>query len=166
MMIGSALMENERTVSAMYDELIDALQCTRHFALYQDCYERNCYANSGKGLYCNIPKLMADAADAIERLQKQNEELQERWSAATIEGFPVNDLILFAQVCRKNGVREKDLQAFAWNMEKALEIVRKEFDEALHRSMERTFLYGTELNDACRKQNREEKPNEKDTDTI
>ena len=48
------------------DELIDALQCTRHFALYQDCYERNCYANSGKGLYCNIPKLMADAADALE----------------------------------------------------------------------------------------------------
>ena len=52
----------------MYNELIDALQCARHFALYQDCYERNCYANSGKGLYCNIPKLMADAADAIERL--------------------------------------------------------------------------------------------------
>ena len=52
------------------DELIDALQCTRHFALYQDCYERNCYANSGKGLYCNIPKLMADAADAIEHLKE------------------------------------------------------------------------------------------------
>ena len=50
----------------MYNELIDALQCTRHFALYQDCYEKNCYANSGKGLYCNIPKLMADAADALE----------------------------------------------------------------------------------------------------
>lgn len=55
----------------MYDELIDALQCTSHFALYQDCYEKNCYANSGKGLYCNIPKLMADAADAIERLQAE-----------------------------------------------------------------------------------------------
>ena len=52
------------------DELIDALQCARHFALYQDCYERNCYANSGKGLYCNIPKLMADAADAIEHLKE------------------------------------------------------------------------------------------------
>ena len=54
----------------MYNELIDALQCTRHFALYQDCYEKNCYANSGKGLYCNIPKLMADAADAIEHLKE------------------------------------------------------------------------------------------------
>ena len=54
----------------MYNELIDALQCARHFALYQDCYERNCYANSGKGLYCNIPKLMADAADAIEHLKE------------------------------------------------------------------------------------------------
>lgn len=62
----------------MYDELIDALQCTSHFALYQDCYEKNCYANSGKGLYCNIPKLMADAADAIERLQADNADLENR----------------------------------------------------------------------------------------
>lgn len=57
-------------------ELIDALQCTRHFALYQDCYEKNCYANSGKGLYCNIPKLMADAADALEAAEKRIAELE------------------------------------------------------------------------------------------
>ena len=58
------------------NELIDALQCTRHFALYQDCYEKNCYANSGKGLYCNIPKLMADAADALEAVDKRIAELE------------------------------------------------------------------------------------------
>lgn len=57
-------------------ELIDALQCTSHFALYQDCYEKNCYANSGKGLYCNIPKLMADAADALEAAEKRIAELE------------------------------------------------------------------------------------------
>ena len=62
----------------MYNELIDALQCTRHFALYQDCYEKNCYANSGKGLYCNIPKLMADAADAIERLTADRNKLKDK----------------------------------------------------------------------------------------
>ena len=105
-------------------------------------------------------ELYDDAADAIERLQKQNEELKARWAAATIEGFPVKDLMLFAMTCRKNRVAERDLQAFARNMEKALEIVRKEFDEALHRSMERTFQYGTELNDACRKQNGEENRND------
>ena len=141
----------------MYDELIDALRycadedkiCTR---------QQNC-GYYGKGFFCQ-DVLMRDAADEIERLQKQNEELKARWAAATIEGFPVKDLMLFAMTCRKNRVAERDLQAFARNMEKALEIVRKEFDEALHRSMERTFQYGTELNDACRKQNGEENRND------
>ena len=56
-------------------ELIKALQCASHFALYQDCYEKNCYANSGKGLYCNIPKLIAYAADALEAAEKRIAEL-------------------------------------------------------------------------------------------
>lgn len=107
-----------------------------------------------------IIKLLSDAADAIERLQAENDELRARWNAATIEGFPVKDLMLFAQVCRKNRVAEHDLQTFAWNMEKALEIVRKEFDDSIKESMNRVFQYGVELNDACRKQNREEKPND------
>lgn len=58
------------------EELIKALQCSGHFALYQDCYEKNCYANSGKGLYCNIPKLMRDAADALEEAEKRIAELE------------------------------------------------------------------------------------------
>ena len=57
-------------------ELIKALQCASHFALYQDCYEKNCYANSGKGLCCNIPKLMADAADELEAADKRIAELE------------------------------------------------------------------------------------------
>lgn len=60
----------------MNAELIKALQCASHFALYQDCYEKNCYANSGKGLYCNIPKLMADAADVLEAVEKRIAELE------------------------------------------------------------------------------------------
>ena len=59
-------------------ELIKALQCASHFALYQDCYEKNCYANSGKGLYCNIPKLIADAADALEAADKRIAELEKQ----------------------------------------------------------------------------------------
>ena len=57
-------------------ELIKALQCASHFALYQDCYEKNCYANSGKGLYCNIPKLMADASDALEAAEQRIADLE------------------------------------------------------------------------------------------
>ena len=59
-------------------ELIKALQCASHFALYQDCYEKNCYANSGKGLYCNIPKLIEDAADALEAAEKRIAELEKQ----------------------------------------------------------------------------------------
>lgn len=61
---------------AMDEKLIDALQCTSHFALYQDCREKDCYANKGKG-FCNISKLMADAADAIERLELERDALKE-----------------------------------------------------------------------------------------
>ena len=57
-------------------DLIEALQCASHFALYQDCYEKNCYANSGKGLYCNIPKLIEDAADALEAAEKRIADLE------------------------------------------------------------------------------------------
>ena len=57
-------------------ELIKALQGASHFALYQECYEKNCYANSGKGLCCNIPKLMADAADALEAAEQRIADLE------------------------------------------------------------------------------------------
>lgn len=107
-----------------------------------------------------IDRMMIDAADAIEQLQAENDELRARWNAATIEGFPIEDLILFAMTCRANGVREKDLQVFTHNMEKAVEIVRKEFDDSIQESMNRVFQYGVEMNDACRKRNREEKPDD------
>ena len=110
----------------MYDELIDALQCTRHFALYQDCYERNCYANSGKGLYCNIPKLMADAADALEAAEKRIAELEDelrfqldtrRKETAEIERLKAENLKLQKQNrdcgwnCKQCEYVDKDLQA-------------------------------------------------------
>ena len=139
----------------MYNELIDALRncaCIKNEDHCKICGYRHS-TECGR-------RIADDAADAIERLQAENDELRARWNAATIEGFPVKDLMLFAQVCRKNRVAERDLQTFAWNMEKALEIVRKEFDDSIQESMNRVFQYGVELNDACRKQNREEKPDD------
>ena len=141
----------------MYNELIDALRYCG-FDDRKPCNGCVLYDKT-HGVDC-LEKLHRDAADAIERLQAENDELRARWSAATIEGFPVKDLMLFAQVCRGYGVREKDLQTFARNMEKAFEIVRKEFDDSIQKSMNRVFQYGVELNDACRKQNREEKPDD------
>lgn len=66
-------------------ELIAALRCASHFALYQDCYEKNCYANSGKGLYCNIPKLMADASDALEAAEQRVNEMTTKCSQLQAE---------------------------------------------------------------------------------
>ena len=107
----------------MYNKLIDALQCTSHFALYQDCYEKNCYANSGKGLYCNIPKLMADAADAIERLQAENDELRARWNGAEICGYNAQYLIMFADACKRQHVTNDDLKRVADDLTWAVQTV-------------------------------------------
>ena len=127
-----------------YEELIEALQCASHFALYQDCYERNCYANSGKGLYCNIPKLMADAADALEAADKRIEELEDDLRNSTISnidrykiyGYTVNDLILFAELCKRNDVREADLKQSAWNLKLAMRAVMNERAEIVKNTMD------------------------------
>ena len=86
------------------DELIDALQCASHFALYQDCYERNCYANSRKGLYCNIPKLMADAADALEAAEKRIARLEEDLKTREAEREVMQDTI---KICEEAADRYK-----------------------------------------------------------
>ena len=133
----------------MNEELIKALQCASHFALYQDCYEKNCYAkncyaNSGKGLYCNIPKLMADAADAIEAAEKRIARLEDDLRNSTISnperfkiyGYTVKDVILFADMCKRNDVREADLKQAAWNLELAVRAVMNERQEIVKNTMD------------------------------
>ena len=52
-----------------YKKLIEALRCVEHEKLAcPDCTERDCYANSGRGLWCRVPLLLEDAAAAIEEL--------------------------------------------------------------------------------------------------
>jgi hypothetical protein len=54
-----------------YDKLIAALRCENaQNVAGPDCVEYDCYANRGKGLYCQTAKLLSDAADAIEELMK------------------------------------------------------------------------------------------------
>ena len=53
-----------------YSKLVEALRCEELKGIAcPDCYERECIANSGKGLYCRVPQLLEDAAAAIEALQ-------------------------------------------------------------------------------------------------
>ena len=52
-----------------YKKLVEALRCKELEKIAcPDCAERECVANSGRGLWCRVPKLMDDAADAIEEL--------------------------------------------------------------------------------------------------
>ena len=57
-------------------------------------------------------------------------------------GYSIKELALFAAVCRKYGIEESDMKKFANNCERALEIVRKEQDEIIRRSI--AYMRGEE----------------------
>ena len=60
-----------------YKKLVEALQCTVLIGIAcPNCADRDCYANSGNGLWCRVPKLLDDAADAIEELQAEVDTLK------------------------------------------------------------------------------------------
>lgn len=46
----------------------------------------------------------------------------------TIYGYKIEDLILFAQACRNQGVTENDLKDFATNCEYAYKTIKDEMD--------------------------------------
>ena len=59
-----------------YEQLVEALRCEELKGIAcPDCYERECIANSGKGLYCRVPQLLEDAAAAIEALNAEETRL-------------------------------------------------------------------------------------------
>ena len=49
-------------------------------------------------------------------------------TAETIYGYKIEDLILFAQACRNQGITENDLKDFATNCEYAYKTIRDEMD--------------------------------------
>lgn len=54
----------------------------------------------------------------------------------TIYGYPINDLIIFADACRIAGVGPKELKDFVGNIETAYDVVAKAMDEHLARCLE------------------------------
>lgn len=68
--------------------------------------------------------VLVQAADAIEALQA---ELNSR----TIYGYPVDKLIMFAEMCKRNDVQERDLKQAAWNLELAVRAVMNERQEII-----------------------------------
>lgn len=54
----------------------------------------------------------------------------------TICGYPIRDLVIFADACRVAGVGPKELKEFVGNVEAAYDVVVKAMDEHLARSLE------------------------------
>lgn len=54
----------------------------------------------------------------------------------TICGYPINDLVIFADACRVAGVGPKELKDFVRNIETAYDVVAKAMDEYLAKCLE------------------------------
>lgn len=103
-----------------YEQLVEALRCKR-----DDC--EGCglaFFDEDEGWMCQYAAKDDDAADAIEALQA---ELNSR----TIYGYPVDKLIMFAEMCKRNDVQERDLKQAAWNLELAVRAVMNERQEII-----------------------------------
>ena len=59
-------------------------------------------------------------------------------------GYPVRDLIVFAEACRRAGVEEKDLRLFVASADGAYRFAAEEFDQLCRKSFEDFILKGEE----------------------
>ena len=108
-----------------YSELVKALRCK---SLSKECdscsYGYRLCPDSECNDACHVEQIYADAVAAIEALQA---ELNSR----TIYGYPVDKLIMFAEMCKRNDVQEHDLKQAAWNLELAVRAVMNERQEII-----------------------------------
>lgn len=89
-------------------------------------------------------KLMRDAADSLEAAEKRIAELEDDLRDGTISNperfkiydYTVKDLILFAELCKRNNVREEDIQQAAWNLELAVRAYALEREEIIKNTMD------------------------------
>lgn len=107
-----------------YTELIKHLRYCSDSA-YTPCNQCNLWGKP------SCESLKNDAADAIEKLLARTE---------TVMGYDVNDLILFATACRNSGVGERDLKAFAQNVEFAFQIMQAELNKSIQEALSRMCL--------------------------
>lgn len=88
-------------------------------------------------------QVMIDAADALEAAEKRISDLENDLMCGTvseperfgINGYSMKDLLLFADMCKRNDVREADLKQAAWNLELAVRAVMNERAEIVKDTM-------------------------------
>lgn len=109
-------------------ELIKALKDAE---LYLGYVAPRCYAS------IETEKAIRAAADALGAADKRIAELEDDLRNGTISNperfkihnYAVKDLILFAEMCKRNDVQESDLKQAAWNLELAVRAVMNERQE-------------------------------------
>lgn len=62
--------------------------------------------------------------------------VQEIEPITKIYGYTIDELILFAEMCKRNDVREEDLKQVAWNLEFAVRAVLNERQEIIKNTMD------------------------------
>ena len=99
----------------------------------KNCYE--CPFLFDEAEYCPVRGVNVDAREKAE--QRDDICTLVDFDDSTIYGYKMKELIAFADACRKYGVDERDMKAFANNVEWSLKIVceeqRKVFEETFKR---------------------------------
>jgi hypothetical protein len=121
-------------------ELVKALRCDG------TCRDECPYSNGRE--WCDEERMIKDAADALEAADKRIARLEEDLRNSTISnperfkiyGYTVKDLILFADMCKRNDVQEADLNQAAWNLEFAVRAVANERMEIIKNTMDEIKL--------------------------
>lgn len=91
-----------------------------------------------------VEETMLDAADALEAAEKRISDLEDDLMSGTvseperfgISGYSMKDLILFADMCKRNDVQESDLKQAAWNLELAVRAWENERAEIVKNTMD------------------------------
>lgn len=78
--------------------------------------------------------------DILDELRSEHFRLEEEINSLqnqliTCRGYPVDELIVFADACRRMGVDEADLKFFAQNVKEAYRYVRHEWTRAMENTM-------------------------------
>ena len=126
-------------------EIIKALRyCAEHegcdYYIAKDCPRESTWVC---GADCE-QILMQDAADALEAAEKRIARLEDDLRNSTISnperfkiyGYTLKDLLLFADMCKRNDVREADLKNAAWNLELAVRAYALEREEIIKNTMD------------------------------
>ena len=81
------------------------------------------------------------AVAAVENIEAVNPFFDmEQIKNYKIYGYKVRDLILFADMCKRNDVQEADLKQAAWNLELAVRAVMNERQEIIDNEMKQITM--------------------------